>query len=179
MKRGLSRISQRRHFPAIAKQTNKIISAKCPAVTVKSLLSIAVGSIWSVKTAAIAFDKPIYWKKQKARAEPDRPSGVQHCACHTDGHELEPWPEPPPMAVDISVSPYIKKAWLPYWPQNRWQVLYQSWIWGSHRCKRMQKVIHPGFESQTSPEVQNRDTSGSIAHGGRLLASDQVLKPKC
>ena len=41
--------------------------------------------------------------------------------------------EPPPMLVDMSVSTWIEKAWLPCWPLYSQQVSHQRWVWGSHK----------------------------------------------
>ena len=38
-----------------------------------------------------------------------------YCTCNTNGYGFEPQYKPPPILADISVSMWIKKAWLPCW----------------------------------------------------------------
>ena len=80
---------------------------------------------------------------------------------HTNSYE--PRPELPPMFADTSVSTWIEKAQLPYWPLYSQQVLHQRWIWGiccvqarKHASEGSTLALNPW---QTSPEVQNRSIS--------------------
>ena len=64
-------------------------------------------------------------------------------------------PETPPMLADMSLSMWIKKAWLPCWPLYSQQVLHQRWIWGSHKwvaCKGSTLGLKPRADITRSPK---------------------------
>ena len=107
------------------------------------------------------------------KAEPQWPSGIQHCTRHTGGCAREP----SPMPVDTSASMWIKKAWLPCWPLYSQQVLHQRWIWGSHKWENMQKGIYPGFETQ-GRHHQKSKTGVSVAPRKGLMPFKNLIKIK-